>query len=100
MKIKLFTLCLLFVSFQSNTYCQLNWQSTNGPEGGVFLSIYDDGQYAFTVDEYHVYRTNDGLNWEQLPFGNIWPLATSPTKIAGGQDMDIALAPCLTINWW
>ena len=85
MKFRLFTICLLLVSFNSNTFSQINWQHTNGPEGGVILTIYDDGEYAFVADENHFFRTRDGLSWEQLPYGNIWPLATSPTKLAGGQ---------------
>jgi uncharacterized repeat protein (TIGR01451 family) len=85
MKFKLFTICLLLLSFKSNIFSQINWQPTNGPEGGSFFTIYDDGEYAFVADENHFFRTNDGLSWEELPFGNIWPLATSPTKLAGGQ---------------
>ncbi|MFZ1425120.1 MAG: T9SS type A sorting domain-containing protein [Saprospiraceae bacterium] len=85
MKLKLFALCLLLVGFKSNTFSQFNWQTTNGPEGGTFLSIFDDGQYSFVADEYHFFRTSDGLSWEQLPHENIWPLATSPTKLAAGK---------------
>ncbi len=85
MKLKLFTLCLLIISINSSIFSQINWQPTNGPEGGTFWSIYDDGQYAFAADENTFFRTSDGLSWEQLPFGNIWPLATSPSKLAGGQ---------------
>lgn len=85
MKFKLFTICLLLLSLKSNTFSQINWQTTNGPEGGTFWTIYDDGEYVFVADENHFSRTGDGLNWEQLPHGNIWPLATSPTKLAGGQ---------------
>lgn len=85
MKIKLCTLCLLLVSIYAKTFAQINWQPTNGPEGGSFLNIYDDGQYAFAADEYQFFRTSDGLHWEHLPHGNIWPLATSPTKLAAGK---------------
>ncbi len=85
MKIKLCTLCLLLVSIYAKTFAQINWQPTNGPEGGSFLNIHDDGQYAFASDEYQLFRTSDGINWEQLPYGNIWPLATSPTKLAAGK---------------
>lgn len=85
MKFKLLSICLLLLSVQSNTFSQIQWQSTNGPEGGTFWTIYDDGEYAFATDENHFFRTNNGLNWEQLPYGNIWPLATAPTKLAGGQ---------------
>lgn len=53
MKFRLFTICLLLVSFNSNTFSQINWQHTNGPEGGVILTIYDDGEYAFVADENH-----------------------------------------------
>ena len=85
MKYKLFAICLLLVSFKSNTFSQINWQPTNGPEGGTFWTIYDDGEYAFVADENHFFRTDDGLSWEQLPLKNIWPMATSPTKLVGGQ---------------
>lgn len=85
MKIKLCTLCLLLVSIYAKTFAQINWQPTNGPEGGSFLYIEDDGQYAFVADKYQFFRTSDGLNWEHFPNGNIWPLGTSPTKLAGGK---------------
>lgn len=62
MKFKLFTLCLLLVSFQSNTFSQINWQTTNGPEAGSFFSIVEDGQYAFVANEHHFFRTADGLS--------------------------------------
>jgi len=99
MKFKLCTLFLLLVIFQSNTYSQINWQSTNGPEGGVVFYISDDGQYAFVVDENHFFRTDDALNWEQLPHGNIWPLATSPTKLAGGQGYGYNYDPGSSYNF-
>jgi len=95
MKIKLCTLCLLLVSIYAKTFAQVNWQPTNGPEGGGFSTIYDDGQYAFATDEYQFFRTSDGLNWEQLPFGNIWPLATSATKLAGGKGYGYTYGPIL-----
>ncbi|MFZ4477337.1 MAG: hypothetical protein ACOYPR_19230, partial [Saprospiraceae bacterium] len=93
MKIKLCTLCLLLVSIYAKTFAQINWQPTNGPEGGTPWTIYDDGQYAFAADEYQLFRTSDGLNWEQLPHGNIWPLATSPTKLAAGKGYGYNFAP-------
>jgi len=99
MKIKLYTLFLLLVIFQSNTFSQINWQSTNGPEGGEVLYISDDGQYAFVSDEYHLFRTGDGLNWEQLPAGNIWPLATSPTKLAAGKGYGYNSSPGSAFNF-
>jgi hypothetical protein len=99
MKFKLFTLCLLLVGFKSNIFSQINWQATNGPKGGTFWSIYDDGQYAFAPDEYNFFRTDDGLNWEQLPYGNIWPLATSPTKLAGGKGYGYNYGPSSDIKF-
>jgi len=99
MKFKLFTLCLLLVGFQSNTFSQINWQTTNGPEGGSFWSIFDDGQYAFVADEYHFFRTADGLSWEQLPHENIWPLATSPTKLAAGKGYGYNYGPSSDIKF-
>jgi uncharacterized repeat protein (TIGR01451 family) len=85
MQIKFFTLFLLLFGISSPAFSQINWQSTNGPEGGGFSWLNDDGQYAYVTNEFYTYRTNNGINWEQLPYGNVWPLATSPTKIAGGQ---------------
>ena len=85
MKLNFFTICFLLIGTQSKTYAQINWQTTNGPEGGTSWTIYDDGQYAFVADEFQFFRSNNGLNWENLPHANIWPLATSPTKLAAGK---------------
>lgn len=87
---------LIFVFFtivHSTAFSQLNWQTTNGPEGGAFWNMFDDGQYAYASDEYYFYRCGDGLNWEQMPTGTIWPLGTSPTKLAAGQGFGYNFAP-------
>ncbi|MCC7245353.1 MAG: T9SS type A sorting domain-containing protein [Saprospiraceae bacterium] len=86
MKFKFITLLLLLVSNHFSSFSQINWQSTHGPEGGRFGNIYDDGQFAYVSDTYHLYRTENGQTWEKMPEGNIWPVATSPTKIAAGKD--------------
>lgn len=85
MKFKFITLLLLLVSTHFSSFSQINWQSTHGPEGGGFGDIYDDGQFAYVSDAYHLYRTENGQTWEKMPEGNIWPLVTSPTKLAAGK---------------
>jgi uncharacterized repeat protein (TIGR01451 family) len=78
----------LAVLFFTATYlsAQINWQSTNGPEGAsIGLLDYNDS-YAFYPDEYHLFRTADGVSWEQLPVGNLWPLRATNDKIAGVKD--------------
>jgi uncharacterized repeat protein (TIGR01451 family) len=85
MNLKPISLSFILVAIHLTTFAQINWESTNGPEGGTFWSVYGDGEYVFVSDEYHFFRTNDGFNWEQLPDGNIWPLATSPDKLAAGK---------------
>jgi uncharacterized repeat protein (TIGR01451 family) len=65
---------------------QINWQSTNGPEGGATWYIYNNDDYAFYPDKNHLYRTPDGINWEQLPYGNLWPIsAGNNNKVAAFQ---------------
>ncbi len=76
---------LIFVTISHHLPAQINWEHTNGPEGAAAWHIYDDSLYAFVADEYNLFRTSDGFSWEQLPFGNLWPIATSPTKMAAGQ---------------
>lgn len=76
---------LLFTCLSSNLFCQINWQHTNGPEGGATWYLYYNDQYAFYPDEYNLYRSADGLSWEQLPYANLWPIATSPATIAALQ---------------
>ncbi len=61
---------------------QMNWQSTQGPEGGTLSSFNFNDSFAFFTDRYNLYRTSDGVNWEQLPFGNLWPIAVTNSKIA------------------
>ncbi len=78
-------LFLLLTCFSSNLFSQINWQPTNGPQGGATWYLYYNDQYAFYPDEYNLYRSADGLSWEQLPYGNLWPIAASSTTIAALQ---------------
>ncbi|MEQ1625450.1 MAG: hypothetical protein ABL870_12200, partial [Sediminibacterium sp.] len=88
--------CLLFVCIPFLPLnAQVDWQSTNGPEGGTFWSIYHDSLYAFAADEYHFFRTNNGSDWEQFSFPNLWPIATAPTKMAAGQNFGYNIPPSL-----
>ena len=77
----------LAVLFFTATYlsAQINWQSTNGPEGGATWYIYNNDDYAFYPSEDHLYRTADGINWEQLPYGNLWPISAGNNKVAAFQ---------------
>ena len=75
----------LVAGFCPPLFTQINWQTTDGPEGGATWYIYHNDQYAFCPDEYNFYRTADGLNWEQLPYGNLWPIACSPSTLAALQ---------------
>lgn len=93
MNLKPISLCLILVVIHLTAFAQIQWEHTNGPEGGTSWYIYGDGEYAFVSDEYHFFRTNNGLNWEQLPDGNIGPLAASPDKLAGGKDYGHPYAP-------
>ena len=56
---------------------QLAWQPTNGPEGGGSSLLVSNDQFAFYPDQYSFYRTQDGLNWERIPMGHIWPMAAT-----------------------
>ncbi|MBL7806619.1 MAG: T9SS type A sorting domain-containing protein [Saprospiraceae bacterium] len=79
-----FLFFLFFIQFSSLS-AQFNWEHTNGPEGGRFYDMVDDSIYAYVVDGLHMYRTPNGLQWERLPEGNLWPLTASTEKLAGCQ---------------
>ncbi|GEM_PF-2101535 len=76
MKHKITFSCLLALSCCASTFSQINWQHTNGPEGAASYYIYFDDQFAYYPDDYFLYRSADGQNWEKLPFGNLWPIAS------------------------
>lgn len=78
-------LTLLFMlAFGSTTiYCQLNWEHTGGPNGGVVSRLYYNDQYAFFPDEFHLYRSHDGTNWEALGEGGLWPMDVQGSTIVG-----------------
>ena len=75
-------LLLVFVLCSPSLDAQINWQPTNGPEGGATWYIRNNDQYAFYPDLYHLFRTSNGVDWEQLPFGNLWPIATYSNTVA------------------
>jgi hypothetical protein len=76
---------ILFFSTTCPLQAQLNWQSTNGPEGGASWDIFYNEQYAFYPDAYNLYRTADGHQWEQLLHGNLWPIAANAFTLAAVQ---------------
>ena len=82
MKKFLFSLTILVLS-NSALFSQFNWQHTNGPEGGAAGYTYYNDDYAFYSDEYYLYRTADGLSWEQLDESGIWPMATNENTLVG-----------------
>ena len=85
---------LVLLSLSAPTlFAQINWQHTQGPQGGGYSPIYHNEQYAFYPDEYNLYRSADGLSWEQLPYENLWPMAISPTTIAALQGSGFNYAP-------
>lgn len=78
-------LSLLLILSATNLPGQINWQTTNGPQGGATWYLSFNDEYAFYPDEHYLYRSGDGLNWEQLPYGNLWPIGASPTTLAALQ---------------
>lgn len=79
MKISLLLFFILFAN--SITSAQFNWEHTDGPEGGSTWYIYNNDDYAYYPDEYYLYRTVDGINWEKIPEPGLWPIATYGEKL-------------------
>lgn len=71
----------------------MNWQHTQGPEGGGVAPIYNNDSFAFYTDEFYLYRSADGIQWEQLPYGNLWPMAVSNDKLAALQGVGFGNYP-------
>jgi len=71
---------------------QFNWEHTGGPNGGSQWSIWSNDDYAFYTDEYFLYRTDDGINWEKFPENSIWPLAMHGSILVGQFYPDNSLA--------
>ena len=94
---------LLFLLFSGVFYmsssAQIPWELTNGPEGGALSPIYYNDNFTFLGDRYKFYRTSDGVNWEQLPYGNIWPMAMDNIKIAALQGYNYKTNPPSTVKF-
>jgi uncharacterized repeat protein (TIGR01451 family) len=73
---------LCFVFFSN---AQIQWEHTNGPEGGKVYSIVSNKDYAFFSDAFFTYRTADRMLWEKLPVGNLWPFSAGDNKLAAFQ---------------
>lgn len=83
---------LLSIAFLSNA--QIQWEHTNGPEGGNAYFIPANKDYAFFSDAFFTYRTADRIQWEKLPQGNLWPFAAGDNKLAAFHIPDnYAVAP-------
>lgn len=64
----------LFFTFYGlgGVFGQFNWQYTNGPSG-THISLLDaNDSYAFCPQEYNLYRTTNGIDWEATLKGNIF----------------------------
>lgn len=81
--------------FPLSVSAQLFWESADGPEGGATWDFWHNDEYAFYPDQYNFFRTSDGLNWEKIPINNLWPIATSGSKVAAlqGFGFNYRLAP-------
>ncbi|MFK7808812.1 MAG: WD40/YVTN/BNR-like repeat-containing protein, partial [Saprospiraceae bacterium] len=76
------SLLLFFVLFSSTIIsAQFIWDHTEGPEGGATWYMYNNDNYAFYPDEYFLYRTDDGINWEKIPEPALWPIAAYGEKL-------------------
>lgn len=84
-QIYLIQITILFVFIVRPGWSQLEAQHTNGPDGAAISVIVSDGEYAFYGDEFFLYRTSDGKNWEKLPYPEMYPMAGSPGLIAAFQ---------------
>ncbi len=76
-----FSCLLLLAALCPAALAQIDWQSTNGPEGGGQYGIFGNSQYAFYTDAYKFFRTADGLTWEQFPYANFFPIAINEEKV-------------------
>lgn len=92
MKTYLLLLFLLFFAAQKPA-AQINWQSTNGPEGADGSPLYSNDQYVFYSDAYSSYRSSDGANWETFLPGNLWPMAILGSKIVAKQGVGFGISP-------
>ncbi|MBP6827562.1 MAG: hypothetical protein KA165_13455, partial [Saprospiraceae bacterium] len=72
-----------FAACFSPLAAQFNWQHTEGPNGGSQWNIWNNDQFAFYADEYFLYRTSDGINWEKFPENAIYPLGMRDSTLVG-----------------
>lgn len=84
---------LCYTLFANPALSQINWQHTQGPEGGGYSSILYNDSFVFYSDEYYLYRTADGVQWEQLPYGNLWPMVATSDKLVALQGYNFGNHP-------
>ncbi len=78
-----FTSLILFFCISIMVGQGLNWQHTDGPEGGGTTLKWNDDQYGFFSDYFFTYRTEDGLNWKKIYSGQIWPVDFNDDMMVG-----------------
>ena len=90
---KVAALLFIFGWLSHTLFAQLNWQHTYGPEGGSVLYLYQNKEFAFCPDEFYLYRTRDGANWQRLNMPNLWPIATAGAKVVAVQGYGFGITP-------
>lgn len=86
-------LLINLLGFAIFSNAQIQWEHTNGPEGGNPFFFQSNNTYAFYSDAYFSYRTSDGINWEKLQQGNLWPMAASDHILASFQGYGLNYGP-------
>jgi uncharacterized repeat protein (TIGR01451 family) len=88
---KHFLTALFFCCISHSLFAQMNWQRSNGPQGGAVGNIFNNEDYAFYPDQYSLYRTNDGAHWERLDMPNLWAASTAGAKVVAMQGQPYGL---------
>jgi hypothetical protein len=73
----LFVFLLAFI----NSYAQLKWEDTQGPEGGAFLELYVHGDSTYAASHRSVYKyVNDSIQWKEIAQGNFHRVESNGEK--------------------
>ncbi len=96
---KTFTLLIFWSAIATTTLAQFNWEHTNGPIGGQALYLRHNDDYAFFPDKHHLFRTSDGISWEQLDHPNLWPIAVHGSSLVAIQNLGFGFDYNVPIKW-
>ena len=85
------TTLLLLATIANCLFAQFDWEHTSGPEGGTSFGVFSNEEYAFYPGRYFLYRTSDGVSWEKINEGTLWPMSVNGSTLVAKKHAENAI---------